>query len=189
MNITQKQLEGIIALVVFTLFVCLSAHLLWSSKNREYPIRHADNHVGRLIVEIAADNPRINGIYYFPAKIKVSEALAMAGVAEIGAYEKTILDMPLSTGKTIEIKPDGRLDILEMSNAKRLILDIPIDINRATSLDLLMVPGVGENTAEKIVRFRRENGGFKRMEDMMKIRGIKEKKFSNLKKYFCVNCL
>jgi competence protein ComEA len=189
MNITKKQLEGIIVLVVFTLFVCLSVHLLWSSKKREQPIRHADNHVDRLIVEITADNPRINGIYYFPEKIKVSDALTMAGVVEIGAYEKTILDMPLSTGKTIEIKSDGRLDILEMSNAKRFILDIPIDINRATSMDLMMAPGIGGKTAEQIVCFRREKGGFKRMEDLMKIRGIKEKKFSNLKKYFCVNCL
>ncbi len=188
MNITEKQLEGIIVLVVFTLFACFSAYLFSSYQGRENSIRYGDQNAGRLIVEVAADDPRLNGIYFLPEKIKVSDALKMAGIKEIGRYEKRILDMPLSTGKSIEIKSDGRINMLEMSSSKKLILDIPININRATSLDLMMVPGIGDKTAQRIVQFRRENGGFKRMEDLMKIRGIKEKKFEKLRHSFCIDC-
>jgi comEA protein len=188
MNITQKQLEGVIVLVVFTLFACFSAYFFSSYQSREYSIRYGDQNAGRLIVEVAADDPRINGIYFLSEKIKVSDALKMAGITEIGTYEKRILDMPLSTGKTIEIKSDGRLNLLEMKSSKKLILDSPININRATSMDLMMVPGIGDKTAERIVHFRRENGGFKSMEDLMKIRGIKEKKFEKLRQYFCIDC-
>jgi len=112
----------------------------------------------------------------------------MAGINEIGTYEKRILDMPMSTGKTIEIKSDGRLNLIEMKSSKKLVLDIPININRATSMDLMMVPGIGEKTAERIVHFRRESGGFKRIEDLMRIRGIKEKKFEKLRRYICIDC-
>lgn len=188
MNITQKQLEGVIVLVVFTLFACFSAYFFSSYQSREYSIRHGDQNAGRLIVEVAADDPRINGIYFLPEKIKVSHALKMAGITEIGAYDKRILDMPLSTGKTIEIKSDGRLNLIEMKSSKKLVLDIPININRATSMDLMMVPGIGEKTAERIVHFRRQSGGFKRIEDLMRIRGIKEKKFEKLRRYFCIDC-
>jgi len=188
MNITQKQLEGVIILVVFTLFACFSAYLFSSYQSRKYSIRYGDQNAGRFIVEVAADDPRRNGIYFLPEKIKVSDALKMAGINEIGRYEKRILDMPLSTGKTIEITSDGRIKMLEMSSSKKLILDIPININRATSVDLMMVPGIGDKTAQRIVQFRRENGGFKRMEDLMKIKGIKEKKFEKLRKFFCIDC-
>ena len=188
MNITQKQLEGVIVLVVFTLFACFFAYLFSSYQGREYSIRHGDQNAGRLIVEVAADDTRTNGVYFLPDKIKVSDALKMVGINEIGTYQKRILDMPLSTGKTIEIKSDGRLNLLEMKSSKKLILDIPININRATSMDLVMVPGIGDKTAERIVHFRRENGGFERVEDLMRIKGIKEKKFEKLKKYFCIDC-
>jgi competence protein ComEA len=188
MNITQKQLEGVIVLVVFTLFACFSAYFFSSYQSREYSIRYGDQNAGRLIVEIAADDPRINGIYFLSEKIKVSDALKMAGITEIGTYEKRILDMPLSTGKIIEIKSDGHLNLLEMKSSKKLILDSPININRATSMDIMLVPGIGDKTAERIVHFRRENGGFKSMEDLMKIRGIKEKKFEKLRQYFCIDC-
>jgi competence ComEA-like helix-hairpin-helix protein len=188
MNITQKQLEGVIILVVFTLFACFSAYFFSSSQSREYSIHYGDQNAGRLIVEVAADDPRINGVYFLPEKIKVSDAMKMAGITEIGTYEKRILDMPMSTGKTIEINSDGRLNLLEMKSSKKLILNIPININRATSLDLMMVPGIGDKTAERIVHFRREIGGFKRMEDLMKTRGIKEKKFEKLRQYFCIDC-
>jgi len=188
MNITQKQLEGVIVLVVFTMFACFSAYFSSSYQSREYSIRHGDQNAGRLIVEVAADDPRINGIYFLPEKIKVSDVLKMAGITEIGTYDKRILDKPISTGKTIEITSDGRLNLVEMKSSKKLILDIPININRATSMDLMMVPGIGEEMAERIVHFRRESGGFKRMEDLMNIRGIKEKKFEKLRRYFCIDC-
>ena len=79
-----------------------------------------------------------------------------------------------------------RLDIGEMNAAERLALEMPIDLNRATLEDLMLVSGIGERTAEKIVAYRNEVGPFKAVEDLKKVPGIKERKLSQLRKYFCI---
>ena len=64
---------------------------------------------------------------------------------------------------------------------------LKININTATVKELDTLPGVGEATAEAIIAFREENGGFKRIEDIMKIPGIKQAKFDKIKDYISVN--
>jgi competence protein ComEA len=56
-----------------------------------------------------------------------------------------------------------------------------ININTATRDELTTLSGIGDATAEKIIRYREDNGGFKKIEDIMKISGIKEKLFSKIK--------
>lgn len=65
--------------------------------------------------------------------------------------------------------------------------DIKVNINTATSEELCLIPGVGEKTAESIVRNRTLEGEFVSIEDLMRISGIKEKKFSSMKDYLTVN--
>ena len=57
----------------------------------------------------------------------------------------------------------------------------PIDINTAKVADLVKLPGVGEALAKRIVEFRQEHGPFKRVEDLMKVKGIGEKSFEKLR--------
>jgi len=56
-----------------------------------------------------------------------------------------------------------------------------VDINTATVDELIELPGVGPATAQKIVRFREENGPFQRVEDLLKVKGIGEKSFQKLR--------
>lgn len=58
-----------------------------------------------------------------------------------------------------------------------------ININTALKEELIKLPGVGESTAEKIILFRDIHKGFKKIEEMMKIRGIGKKKFAKMKLY------
>jgi competence ComEA-like helix-hairpin-helix protein len=186
MHITEKQLEGAVILVVFTLIAYFSVHLFSSYQNHPHAILlNGDKKAGPVIVAIAGDT-RFNGIYFLPEKSSVSDALKTAGIVDAGIPDRKILDTELSTGKSIEIKSEGRLDITEMSSATKLMLGIPISLNQASSRDLILVPGIGEKTAAQIISFRRTNGGFKSLEDLMKIRGIKEKKFAQLRRYFFV---
>jgi competence protein ComEA len=186
MHITEKQLEGAVVLVVITLIAYFSVYLLSSYQNHPHVIlKNGDKKAGPVIVAIAGDT-RFNGVYFLPEKSSVSDALKTAGIVDAGIPDRKILDTELSTGKSIEIKSDGHPDIKEMSSATKLMLDIPIDLNQASSRDLILVPGIGEKTAAQIISFRRTNGGFKNLEDLMKIRGIKERKFAQLKKYFSV---
>lgn len=56
-----------------------------------------------------------------------------------------------------------------------------ININTASAADLQKLPRVGESIAQRIVDYRTKNGKFKRIEDIMKVRGIGEKVFLQLK--------
>ena len=59
----------------------------------------------------------------------------------------------------------------------------PIDLNRATAQDLIQLPGVGEAIAKRIVDFREQHGPFKRVEDLMKVKGIGEKSLEKIRPY------
>ena len=73
-----------------------------------------------------------------------------------------------------------------MAADKRLALGLPLDVNLATSDDLLLIPGVGVVMAEKIVSRRKEIGRFKKLDQLMEISGIREKKLSKLLPYLCI---
>lgn len=57
----------------------------------------------------------------------------------------------------------------------------PVNLNTASVAQLEALPGVGLKTAERIVEYRQKNGGFKRIEDVMNVRGVGEKGFLKLK--------
>jgi len=56
-----------------------------------------------------------------------------------------------------------------------------ININTASVKQLSELPGIGEKIALRIVNFRKQNGKFKRIEELMKVKGIGEKLFVKLK--------
>ena len=57
----------------------------------------------------------------------------------------------------------------------------PINLNTATVAQLESLPGIGKATAERILEYRQKNGSFKRVEDLMNVRGVGEKSFLTLK--------
>ena len=57
----------------------------------------------------------------------------------------------------------------------------PININTATAAQLEALPGIGARTAQAIVDHRQKNGGFKKIEELMNVKGIGEKSFLKLK--------
>jgi len=59
--------------------------------------------------------------------------------------------------------------------------DEKININRATLEELITLPGIGPVLAERIIEYRKQSGGFKRIEEIMKVKGIGRKKFARLK--------
>ena len=62
----------------------------------------------------------------------------------------------------------------------------PINLNQATVTELMQLPRVGARTAERIVAFRKQHGGFRRPEELMNVKGIGEKSFAKLKPFLSV---
>ena len=56
-----------------------------------------------------------------------------------------------------------------------------IDLNRATAKELERLPGIGPQIAARIVAYREQNGAFKRVEDITKVRGIGPKTLERLR--------
>lgn len=60
-------------------------------------------------------------------------------------------------------------------------LNWKVDLNSATDAELRQLPGVGEVLAERIVRYREENGPFTAAEDLLQVEGIGESKLEGMK--------
>jgi len=56
-----------------------------------------------------------------------------------------------------------------------------VNINTAGAEELDTLPGVGPSTAAAILEFRREHGPFQRVEDLLEVRGIGEKKLAAMR--------
>ena len=56
-----------------------------------------------------------------------------------------------------------------------------VNLNSATASQIATLPGIGEKAALRIIEYREKNGGFKKIEELMNVKGIGEKSFLKLK--------
>lgn len=185
-GLTERQLDGAVIVVVIVIFVYMATFTFLLFQTPIYNIAFVDRSYGPLIVAIGGDTD-FNGIYHMSGKARICDLLISAGIGNLEMFDKTILYKKLSTGDSVVIESGNHLTIAEMNNAQKVALNIPININKATLSDLILIPGIGEKTASYIIQFREKSGSFNRLDDLMKIRGIKEKKFTKIKKYLCAD--
>ncbi len=181
-SLQSRQTRGLIAVSLFMAIIPFivfftgrySQFFLPPLINQNY-----DNSAVELIV-----NGVNQGIYFTPPTMSLSEFLSLTDIRNINTS-----DIPLKNAMHLVIKGSpGNYQITsgKMSAATRLALNIPVDINEAGRDDLLLITGIGEITANQIINLREKKGRFKKLEDLMQIKGIKEKKLEKLRKYLCV---
>jgi competence protein ComEA len=61
------------------------------------------------------------------------------------------------------------------------ILLLAINLNTATVEELKLLPGIGPVLAKRIVQFREKRHGFKRIEELLAIPGISERKWKEIR--------
>lgn len=64
---------------------------------------------------------------------------------------------------------------------------ILINLNTATKEQLMELRGIGESKALDIINYREKNSGFKKIEEIMNIQGIKQAVFNKIKDFITVN--
>jgi competence ComEA-like helix-hairpin-helix protein len=62
----------------------------------------------------------------------------------------------------------------------------PLDLNSVGVEQLQLVPGIGPKTAAAIVNFRTKSGPFRRVDDLLAIKGISKRKLEELRPYVTV---
>ena len=61
------------------------------------------------------------------------------------------------------------------------VLLLVLNLNTATLMELETLPGVGPVLARRIIEFREKKGGFRRVEELLVIPGISERKWKLIK--------
>lgn len=150
------------------------------------------------------------GVYELDENSRISDAIEKAGgtkenadLSQINlAYKiedgmriyipkkgELVQDKEKIEDKTQEVVTDKSTDITNttsvntnLSTNKKSKTDIEkINLNKATQTELETLPGIGPSTAEKIIAYRKENGNFKNIEDIMNVNGIGESKYNKIK--------
>lgn len=62
----------------------------------------------------------------------------------------------------------------------------PVNLNTANQAQLEALPGIGPKVAQRILEYRQKNGAFKKLEDLMNVKGIGEKSFLKLKPHITI---
>jgi len=101
-------------------------------------------------------------------------SLAVLALLAAGAPEPARGQTPASTPSTTSARASSR------SAAKPPVTGT-ININTASATELEALPGIGAKTAARIVEYRQKNGPFKKIEELMNVRGVGEKSFLKLK--------
>jgi comEA protein len=98
-------------------------------------------------------------------------------------FRRTFVTLSLVVTTLGLATPIARAEQSSTQSAKKSqpAITTPVNLNSATSVDLEALPGIGPATAKRILDYRQKSGGFKKIEDLMNVKGIGEKVFLKLK--------
>lgn len=124
------------------------------------------------------------GIIELPRGTRINDAVELAGGLKKDAdIDRINLALKLEDEDKVYIPKIGEEDNEEHINMGVLVEDDQtnkVDINNCTKEILCSLPGIGEVTAQKIIDYR-EQIKFKKIEDIMDVSGIGDKKFEAIK--------
>jgi len=133
-----------------------------------------------------------------PVEITLSqtELPHLTGEVHIGGAVANPGIYPLREGDTVQtllsdaqVEPDADLTQIKLYVPREGERQTPqkIDINRAEAWLLEALPGIGEVLAQRIVDYRSQNGPFRTIEDIAKVKNIGPATFDKIKDYITVS--
>lgn len=131
------------------------------------------------------------GVYELKTDARIYEALeAAGGMTEDAAADWINQAEALSDGERIYVPTQEEAEESAQSvsgrwadpngNAGGSVSD-KININTAAKEELMTLSGIGASKAESILKYRQEHGNFQNIEDLKKIKGIKDGVFNKIK--------
>jgi competence protein ComEA len=185
-NLGRAQQKGLLvlsALVLSYVFIPHGAGLRQTPPVT--PVVISDRQEVHIELEGAVQKPGLFSYQQPPTVFRVIEdGGGLTGKSEIPAQRGQEV-LTRDTRMVISADDARRLTIESgpLSIRSLWILGRPIPVNQAKAEDLDRLPGIGPGLARRIVDFRKENGPFSNLEDLMQVKGIKEKTFERVKPY------
>jgi competence protein ComEA len=128
------------------------------------------------------------GVYRLHDGDRVKDAVARAGGARAGADVNAInLAAKIADGQQIVVPRRGAAAAVTgdaaagASAGEAAAPQPPVSLNSATAAQLDTLDGVGPATAQKILDWRREHGGFRSIDDLGEVPGIGPKRLAALR--------
>lgn len=181
----ERQIKGIIAVSVILAAIPFISFLWPSLIDSKAPVLSTSD-TDTIIIEVVEENG-VSGVFFVKPGTSVKQLFSQVQLNKI--IKK---DIQLQNGMKVRLIPEGdhqNIVVERMDAPKRLALGLPLDINLAGEDDLMLIPGVGDVLSVKIVEGREKIGRFEKLEQLMDIKGIKEKKLSKLRPYLYVDKL
>jgi len=150
-------------------------------------VAEGDDGASSVVVHVAGA-VLVPGVFELPAASRVADAIDRAGGpsddAEVGALN---LAAPLVDGTRVyvpvvgeEVPPAVDTPVADSETGEAAEPLGPVDVNRATAVELEALPGVGPATAAAIVTERDRNGPFVSFADLERVPGIGPAKLAAL---------
>ncbi len=129
------------------------------------------------------------GVYELKEGSRVFQAIEIAGgVTDQAAAEYLNMAEQVRDGMKIVVPgkeeveaAKARGEISLQAEASSDVQRSKVNLNTATKEELMTLRGIGEAKAADILKYRDSHGGFQKIEDIMKISGIKDAAFQKIK--------
>jgi competence protein ComEA len=133
-----------------------------------------------LVVHVAGAVLR-PGLHRLRPGARVADAVDAAGGAAPGAdVDRLNLAGKLADGQRVAVPRRGEPAPAEAGGSSTEAPAV-VDLNTATEAELDTLPGIGPTTARAIVEERTRRGGFRSLRDLLRIRGIGERRLAELR--------
>ena len=190
MNKIEKKkliIIGIISLIIIVIIIKLIDTIFEKNNTKETGIlniitEEKSKETEEKIVIYITGEVINEGVYELDIGSRIANAIeAAGGTKETANLRNVNLAYELEDGEKIYIPNINETENEILDAEKDEHKETEININKANIKELQELSGVGESTAESIIKYREENGKFNTIEEIMNVPGIGENKFENIK--------
>ncbi len=195
MKITKKTMIFIISTIFLLSALVYNLLYINNKKNEiiqeiegEEEIKIVEEEVKMIYIDVGGE-VNMPGLYCLPEGSRVNDAIIIAGgLTEKADLSEVNLAYILSDALKITI-PQKESEIKKKKTIISKSINVSsnsstesskVNINTATKEQLKTLSGIGDSTAEKIIKYREENGVFSNIEELKNVSGIGESKYNKI---------
>jgi len=194
-SLSRAEIFGITVFTILALtwFGKVSFGLISSERNSNRISESLQAEKPKTILVHIAGAVEKTGLFELPADCRVDDALKIAGGTVLNA-DTSLLNLAenLTDGDKLYVPFQGTPIPKEYENKtikrergktseKAKPIKFPININTATLEELMTLPDIGDVRAREIIDCRNKQGGFKKREEIMNVKGIGEGIYDKIK--------